>query len=127
MEDIIVKIDGKEHHVKVEETPEGKIKVYAEGGVYEIEQPKSPELPSLEFGKGKAGAEKDAIVAPLPGVVTAVNAKPGDQVKKDQVLVKIIAMKMENEIVSPRDGVVKEVLAKMDANVSKGEVVVVLE
>ncbi len=127
MEDIVVKIDGKEHHVKVEETPEGKIKVYAGGEVYEIEQPRSPDLPSLEFGKGKGSAEEGTIVAPLPGVVTAVNIKPGDKVKKGQVLVKIIAMKMENEILAPKDGTVKEVRAKVDANVSKGEVVVVLD
>ncbi len=126
MEDIVVKIDGKEHHVKVEETEEGKIKVYLEGEVFEIEQTPSSELPSLNFGKEKGAGGEGAIVAPLPGVVTAVNVKPGDEVKKGQVLVKLIAMKMENEILSPKDGTVKEVRVKMDKNVNKGEVVVVL-
>ena len=126
MEDIVVKIDGKEHHVKIEETSDGKIKVYAEGEVYEIEQHPSPDLPNLSFGKGSQGGDENTIVAPLPGVVTAVNVKPGDSVKKGQILVKIVAMKMENEILSPRDGTVKEVHAKMDGNVNKGEAVVVL-
>jgi biotin carboxyl carrier protein len=126
MEDIVVKIDGKEHHVKVEESADGKIKVYLEGEVYEIEQQPSSDLPSLDFGKSKGGGDENTIVAPLPGVVTAVNVKPGDEVKKGQVLVKIIAMKMENEILSPKDGVVKEVRAKKDANVNKGEAVVIL-
>ncbi len=127
MEDIVVKIDGKEHHVKVEKTPEGKIKVYHEGEVYEIEQHPSKDLPSLDFGKGKDTSEGGTIVAPLPGVVIAINVKVGDQVKKGQVLVKIIAMKMENEVAAPRDGMVKEVRAKVDANVNKGEAVVILE
>jgi len=126
MEDIVVKIDGKEHHVKVEETSDGKIKVYAEGEVYEIEQHPSPDLPQVDFGKAKGAGDENTIVAPLPGVVTAVNVKIGDEVKKGQILVKIIAMKMENEILSPKDGIVKDVSAKMDANVNKGEVVVVL-
>ncbi|HII64978.1 biotin/lipoyl-binding protein [Candidatus Woesearchaeota archaeon] len=127
MEDIIVRIDGKEHHVKVEETPEGKIKVYAGGEVFEIDQQPGKDLPSLNFGKAGGAVEEGTIVAPLPGVVTAVNVKPGDKVGKGQVLVKIIAMKMENEILAPRDGEVKEVRAKKDANVNKGEVVVVLK
>ena len=37
MEELTIKIDGKEHKVKVEETANGKIKVYHDKEVYEVE------------------------------------------------------------------------------------------
>ena len=56
------------------------------------------------------------VLAPLPGTVVSVNVKVGDQVKKNQVLLVLEAMKMENEIVAERDGTVSSV------NVAKGDV-----
>ncbi len=39
-----------------------------------------------------------SVLAPLPGVIVAVNAKPGDAVESGQELCIIEAMKMKNEI-----------------------------
>ena len=51
----------------------------------------------------------------MPGSILGISVKVGDQVKKDQVLVILEAMKMENEIVSPVDGKV------VSLGVSKGD------
>tara|TARA_B100001971_G_C18187936_1_gene536803 strand:+ start:867 stop:1256 length:390 start_codon:yes stop_codon:yes gene_type:complete len=129
MEDIIVKIDGKEHKVKVEETDEGKIKVHFNGEIYEVET--KADIQDIEdIGDKKGDVEKggeNTITAPLPGIVAVINVKKGQKVNSDDVLLKIIAMKMENEVLSPKSGVVKEIKVKKNDNVNKGDVLVVIE
>ncbi len=63
----------------------------------------------------KAAAGGQAINAPMPGTILAVNVKPGQAVKRGDVLVILEAMKMENEIMAPVDGTVGTV------NVTKGQ------
>ena len=61
----------------------------------------------------KALGIKDAahsVLAPMPCKILKVDAKAGDQVKKDQVLVVIESMKMETVIRSPQDGVISRVV-----------------
>ncbi|MBV8084532.1 MAG: biotin/lipoyl-binding protein, partial [Chloroflexi bacterium] len=47
--------------------------------------------------------------APIPGLVVAVNVKPGDEVHEGQALIVVEAMKMQMELKSPRSGHVAEV------------------
>ncbi len=63
----------------------------------------------------KAAAGGQAVNAPMPGTILAVNVKPGQAVKRGDVLVILEAMKMENEIMAPVDGTVGAV------NVTKGQ------
>ena len=96
MEEIVVKIDGKEYKVKIEETEEGKIKVYVGKDVYEIET-KSEVLSELEREeqkkqKGKHG--ENIITAPLPGTIVEVHAKEGKEVAEGDTLVKLVAIWM---------------------------------
>ena len=51
-----------------------------------------------------------SVLAPMPCKVLRVEAKAGDRVKKDQVLVVIESMKMETVIRSPQDGVISRVV-----------------
>ena len=48
--------------------------------------------------------------APMPGLVLEVIASVGDRVKVGEVLVRLEAMKMENELQSHMEGTVKEIL-----------------
>ena len=59
----------------------------------------------------------NAVLAPLPGKVIEIKVKVGDSVTKDQEVVILEAMKMENSITSDFAGVVKSVF------VSSGEIV----
>jgi biotin carboxyl carrier protein len=66
------------------------------------------------------------IIAPLPGLIIAVQVKAGDRIKANQTLIKMEAMKMENEIKADRDGVVKEVLVKVgDAVLENAPLIVI--
>jgi acetyl-CoA carboxylase biotin carboxylase subunit len=61
-------------------------------------------FPSIE-----ADVVKGGYVAPMPGEVTTVLVKVGDQVKAGDALLKMISMKMENTIEAHTDSEVEEV------------------
>ncbi|GAA3590045.1 acetyl-CoA carboxylase biotin carboxyl carrier protein subunit [Flavivirga amylovorans] len=65
------------------------------------------------------GAAKhiDSVKAPMPGLILEINVKANQEVKEDDPLLILEAMKMENIITSPTDGVIKSI------SVSKGEAV----
>ncbi|MGN0907056.1 MAG: biotin/lipoyl-containing protein [Bullifex sp.] len=56
-----------------------------------------------------APAGGTAVKAPMPGLVLRLNVKKGDQVKKNDEIVVMEAMKMENPIYAPCDGTVAEI------------------
>ncbi|PPJ42493.1 MULTISPECIES: acetyl/propionyl/methylcrotonyl-CoA carboxylase subunit alpha [unclassified Pseudoxanthomonas] len=67
------------------------------------------------------------IVAPMPGRVVLVKARPGDAVVAGQELLVMEAMKMELAVKAPRDGVVAEVRAAAGDFVEADTVLVALE
>lgn len=129
MEDLVVRVDGKDYKVFVEETDEGKILVHCEGDVYEVETTKDIETSAIERLHKKQTIEEGRleITAPLPGIIYDVKIKQGASVKQGQSLFTLMAMKMENDITAPRDGVVKGIKVKKDDNVNKGDVLAVIE
>lgn len=58
-----------------------------------------------------------SVLAPMPCKILRVEAKAGDRVKKDQVLVVIESMKMETVIRSPQDGVISRVVHQQGVGV----------
>ena len=65
--------------------------------------------PAERLAGNDGGAVDDRVIAPMPGVVVSVNAKPGDQVEEGQTLLVIESMKLETSLTAPRDGVVAEI------------------
>ena len=61
------------------------------------------------------------VKAPMPGLVLRINAKVGDAVKKDDVIMVMEAMKMENEIYAPCDGVVSSIPVSQGQQLQSGE------
>lgn len=129
MEELVVKVNGEEYKVFVEETEEGKILVHCGSDVYEVETKKDVEQSAIERLHKKQTIEegKLEITAPLPGIIYDIKVKEGSNVKQDQSLFTLMAMKMENDITAPRDGIVKEIKVKKDDNVNKGDVLAVIE
>ncbi|WP_448664872.1 acetyl/propionyl/methylcrotonyl-CoA carboxylase subunit alpha [Sphingomonas sp. CJ20] len=74
------------------------------------------------------GATADgAILAPMPGRITAVDVTPGATVAKGQRLVTLEAMKMEHSLTAPFDGIVAELHAQAGAQVSEATLLVRIE
>jgi len=96
-----------------------------------LELYKDGETLKIQLYQAEAEAETmaggNAIAAPMPGKVIAVNAAVGDNVKAGDKLIIMEAMKMEMSLEAPRDGVVASLNCAVDALVSDSEVLVELE
>lgn len=64
------------------------------------------------------------IKAPMPGLILELKVKPGDEVKKGDVVLILEAMKMENILKSPGDGIVKAVKVSLHQSVEKNQVLI---
>lgn len=67
------------------------------------------------------------VEAPMPGTVTELAVKIGDEVKAGDVLLILTAMKLENEIPSPSAGIVKAIAVAPGDNVNNGDRLVQLD
>ena len=71
--------------------------------------------------------DKSQAGASIPGMVSKVNVKPGDQVKVNDVLAVIEAMKMETSVVARMDGTIDEVFVKGGQSVKAGELLLTIK
>ena len=65
------------------------------------------------------------MLSPFPGLIKSLLVAEGATVKKDQPILVLEAMKMDNDITSPCDGVVSFCVAK-GANVESDTVLAVI-
>lgn len=70
--------------------------------------------------------DKSQVGASIPGAVSKVEVKPGDRVKRNQVIAVVEAMKMETSVVARMDGVVDQVLVSPGQTVAAGELLAVI-
>jgi pyruvate carboxylase len=76
--------------------------------------------------KAEAG-NPDHIGAPMPGVVASVAVTAGQQVKADDLLLTIEAMKMETGIYAERDATVKAVHVNAGGQIDAKDLLIELE
>ena len=67
------------------------------------------------------------IKAPMPGLILAIDIEVGQEVKKDETLLILEAMKMENALTSPRDGIIKSISIVTGQIVNKNELLIEFE
>ncbi len=88
------------------------------------------ELDSLIKEMGfEIGASKKVndIKAPMPGLILDINVVIGQEVKEDDALLILEAMKMENVIISPRNGIIKSISVNKGAAVDKNQLLIEFE
>lgn len=134
-----VRVDDAEFVVEAEALEEGRLKLRSDAGETIAEVTAAGARRFVRLGTADFVIERDAasrgrgqqqgggLAAPMPGVVTRVMAKAGDEVTKGQPLVALEAMKMEHLIRAPRDGRVKSVTAQAGAMVQSGAVLAEME
>ena len=66
------------------------------------------------------------VVAPMPGLVLRIPVAVGQSVKKDQVVMVMEAMKMENEIYAPCDGVVSSITVNQGQQLQAGDLLLTI-
>ena len=62
----------------------------------------------------------DKVMAPMPGLLLDIYVEEGQEVEKDEPLLVLEAMKMENVILSPRKGTIDTILESKGTSVEKG-------
>jgi len=67
------------------------------------------------------------VTVPMVGKIVSVSVKAGDQVKEDDQVAVLEAMKMEMPIVAPVSGSIKEVCVTPGQEVEAGAVIAVIE
>lgn len=100
MRNFIITVEGKRYEVSVEESGSA---ASAPKAVPVAAEPKQ-KAPAVEGGT--------KVLAPFPGLIKNLIVAEGTPVKKDQPILVLEAMKMDNDITSPCDGVVSFAVAK---------------
>lgn len=120
-------IDGKSYELWVRRDDDG-YEVFAKGRSLRVsvldERKQRVESLMATMPEIKKGF---VLEAPMPAVVTAVLVEPGDEVRQGDIICRLEAMKMENEMPSEIDGVVKEVKTSAGDGVEKGQVLIIVE
>jgi len=131
----IVIVDG----AKVKTSAEGML-IHTDNNVNEVRMRQNEDSTySISVSRGKCRdtyivehrsetQEDDNLLrAPMNGIVTAVKTAKGKKAKKGQSLIKLMSMKMENDIRSGVDARVKQVNVVKNQTVTKGEVLIEFE
>ena len=116
MRNFVVTIDGKSYSVGVEEVGES---AEATPVVTKIEKAAPAAAPKA------APANGEKVLSPFPGLIKKILVSDGDTVKKDQPIIVLEAMKMDNDITAPCDGKVTVSVVK-GANVETNAVLAVI-
>ncbi len=114
----IIKADfnKKAYEIKINNTP------------YTIDISDSLDLLIKDMGFAIGSAKQiDSVKAPMPGLILEIHVKEKQEVKEDDSLLILEAMKMENMITSPRDGVIKSVFVKQGDAVDKNQLLIEFE
>ncbi len=93
-----VNVNGNSYVVEVEEI--------GAAGAVAVEQKVQPVAAPAPVAKSASVGNGTSVECPMPGKVLKVCFKDGDTVKKNQPIIILEAMKMENEVVATADGVV---------------------
>ena len=115
MRNFVITVNGKTYQVGVEEVgaTAGEI-VAAPVAPVAVPVAAAPAA-SVAVGNG------EKVLSPFPGLIKNLLVAEGATVKKDQPILVLEAMKMDNEITAPCDGVVSFCVAK-GANVESDSV-----
>jgi biotin carboxyl carrier protein len=121
-----VRVGARELRFGQRKTPEG-IEIVADGAAFAAQTQDARSVRYAGMVRKAPGAGRVSMKAPMPGLIVTVLVKPGDAVTKDQTIVTLSAMKLENDIRSPAAGVVKSVNVEAGQAVEKGTLLAVIE
>ena len=119
MRNFVITVNGKTYQVGVEEVGGVATPVAATPVAAPVATPVAAAAPKATPANG------EKVLSPFPGLIKNLLVAEGATVKKDQPILVLEAMKMDNDIVAPCDGVVSFAVAK-GANVESDSVLAVI-
>lgn len=130
MRNFVITVNGKSYQVGVEEVgatataPVVTSVAPVAAAPAPVAAPKAAPAPAPQAAKPVA-ANGEKVLSPFPGLIKNLLVAEGATVKKDQPILVLEAMKMDNDITSPCDGVVSFQVTK-GANVESDAVLAVI-
>ena len=113
-----IKLNGKIYEMEVE--------LVEEGSAEEVKSV-SPEPKATAPTQQSPKCDPNAVVAPMPGSIIQIVARPGNTVSADDTVLVIESMKMENEICAPTSGRIKAVYVSEGQVIAAGEPLFAME
>src|SRR5579884_4017394 len=129
--------------------PQVKLKITVDGKAYEVEveaeetevvhaaathrplswtpAPAAPVTAASAPGAAPVADESKVCRTPMVGVVSRITAREGQEVKVDDALLVLEAMKMETSITSPVAGKIKKINVSAGESVQAGQVLIEFE
>ena len=130
MRNFVITLNGKTYQVGVEEvgatasTP--VVSTVQAAPVAAAPAPvATPVAPAAPAPAANAPANGEKVLSPFPGLIKNLLVEEGATVKKDQPILVLEAMKMDNDITAPCDGVVSFRVAK-GANVESDSILAII-
>ena len=114
-----ITVDGKTFSVDIADPKADPMTIIVDGTEFSVSAEKAAAA-AAPAEKAAAGAE--TVTAPIPGVIQEVCVKPGQSVKKGDVLFVLEAMKMKNNITAQHDGKIQTVDVTKGDSVTHGQV-----
>lgn len=118
--------NGRSHRVLLlkEDKESGTVRLRIGARTYTVQLQDDRTRLMHTLGLDKAATKVKEIKAPMPGMVLNIIVKPGDVVKKNDPILVLEAMKMENMIKAPGDATVSAIHAEKGKAVEKGQLLV---
>jgi len=131
-------IKGHDYEVDILDIENNIAKVEVNGTIYEVEVHKEiketktptivrPKVPMPKEPKDLTTSHITKVTTPLPGIVMQVFVKEGDKVEKEDKLLLMEAMKMENNILAEKSGIVKKINVNPGDSVLQDETLMEIE
>ena len=116
-------LNGKSHYLTINKQLEG-YEITIDHYTHLVQIQDEMDILLEKFGmQSNTNSHAGEIHAQIPGLVSRLFVKPGDNVDIGQKLLILEAMKMENEIDSPIAGIVNDIHIKSGDKVEKGELI----
>jgi biotin carboxyl carrier protein len=107
---------------------EKSFKVKINQSIYTLSAKDRFDLLLEQMGMNSTAKNKvNHIKAPMPGLIWDIKVQAGHVVQAGDVVLVLVAMKMENALKSPGDGIVKNIKVKQGDSVEKNQVLIEFE
>jgi pyruvate carboxylase subunit B len=81
----------------------------------------------MAMRKGTFGSSSGEVIAPMPGLIVAVQVAPGETVAQGQTVIILESMKMQNELKAPVAGIINAVSVNPGQTVDKDQVLITID
>mgnify|MGYP003408336224 CR=1 FL=1 len=121
-----IAIDGKEYLVEMEEIGGVQQPVQAPVAAAPAAPVAAPAEQAAPAAAPVSAASGDAMTSPMPGTILRLLVNIGDEVKENQPLMILEAMKMENEVVANHAGKVAGIHVNQGQVVNAGDALITI-